>query len=76
MKQESLEKALDGFIETLDRLDIDTVDKVELMLNLKSFLSALDYTRNIEILERDRLSRKYIGGNYETDKSVEVPKRR
>lgn len=76
MKQESLEKALDGFIETLDKLDIDTVDKVELMLNLKSFLSALDYTRNIEILERDRLSRKYIGGNYETDKSVEGPKRR
>lgn len=76
MKQESLEKALDGFIETLDRLDIDTVDKVELMLNLKSFLSALDYTRNIEILERDRLSRKYMGGNYETDKSVEGPKRR
>lgn len=51
MKQDSLFKALDLIIKALDKTDIDNVNKVELMLNLRRFL--VDYNENIEILRRN-----------------------
>ena len=45
MKQDSLFKALDLIIKALDKADIDNVDKVELMLNLRWFL--LNYEKQI-----------------------------
>lgn len=74
MKSESLDKALDAFLQTLDRLDIDRIDKVELMLNLKSFLSIMSYEHNIEVLEKERLRMKEE--SYGTSQCVQVPKRK
>lgn len=51
MKQESLDKALDGILKTVSDLDIDIVDKCELMLNLKTLLENVSsYEKDIEIL--------------------------
>lgn len=52
MKDESLNKALDSIFETLDKLDIDTTDKVELLINLKHFLDPLKYRGNTFLLSR------------------------
>lgn len=55
MKQESLDKALDIILKDISDLDIDVVDKCELMLNLKTLLENVDsYKRDIEILRNNR----------------------
>ena len=46
MKQDSLFKALDIIIKALENSNIDKVDKVELMLNLRWFL--LNYDKQIK----------------------------
>ena len=58
MKKESLDKALDMVIKGLDELDIDISDKVELMLNLRSFLSIERYKHNVDILRKEQARRK------------------
>lgn len=55
MKNESLEEALDACISSICKLDIDDIDKVELLLNLRNFLSVSKYQHNIKVLEKDRL---------------------
>ena len=50
----SLEEALNAIIETISKLNINSVDKVELMLNLKNFLDVCSYHNNIEILSKNR----------------------
>ena len=55
MKQESLDKALDGILKTVSELDIDIVDKCELMLNLKTLLENVSsYEKDIEMLRERR----------------------
>lgn len=55
MKQESLDKALDGILKTVSELDIDIVDKCELMLNLKILLENVSsYEKDIEMLRERR----------------------
>lgn len=51
MKDESLEEALDRCIKAIDESSIETVDKVELLLNIKSFLEVTKYRRNIKVLQ-------------------------
>lgn len=51
MKDESLEEALDRCIKAIDESSIETVDKVELLLNIKNFLEATKYRRNIKVLQ-------------------------
>ena len=54
MEQESLDKALDSIFATLDRLDINTVDKVDFLVNFKTLLSDVDtYNKSISILQRE-----------------------
>ena len=53
MKKESLEEALDLIIDSIDKSNIDIVDKVELMINLKEFLNILSYEENIN--ERQKM---------------------
>lgn len=55
MKQESLDKALDIILKDISNLDIDIVDKCELMLNLKKLLeNASSYEKDIDILRERR----------------------
>lgn len=51
MKDESLEEALDRCIKAIDESSIEIVDKVELLLNIKNFLEATKYRRNIKVLQ-------------------------
>lgn len=51
MKNSSLEKATELIIEVLDSTnEIDNIDKVELMINLKEFLNKDKYRKNIKVL--------------------------
>jgi len=55
MKQESLNKALSAIIMVLNELDMDQVDKVELMTNLYHLLNNREeYKRSIEILQSNQ----------------------
>lgn len=59
MTQESLDKSLTAIFKTLDGLDIDTVDKMELLLNLRLLLENVDsYRQSIDILQKNTPSRK------------------
>lgn len=52
MKQESLDKVLDLIIAS----DINNLDKLELLINLKTLFN--DYKENIEILEQHRINKQ------------------
>lgn len=52
MKKESLEKVLDLIIAS----DINNLDKLELLINLKILFN--DYEENIEILEQHRINKQ------------------
>ena len=53
MKQASLDKALDVIVEGIASLDIDVVDKCELLINLKILLESVDeYKASIDLLSR------------------------
>jgi hypothetical protein len=55
MKKESLDKALTAIILVLRDLDIDNIDRVELMTNLYHLLSDKEeYERSIEILQSNQ----------------------
>ena len=58
MEDTSLEKAVNAFIETIDRLEIPIVDKVELMTNLRHFLDPENYRSNIELLAKEQNQRR------------------
>lgn len=59
MQQESLDKILDSILITLDNLDIDAVDKIDLLVNLKTLLGSVDtYTQSINVLQRTIPSKK------------------
>ena len=58
MKQESLDKILDLIIAS----DINNLDKLELLINLKTLFN--DYKENIEILEQHSINKqkRKLGG--------------
>lgn len=49
MQKESLEIAVDIIIDALDKSDINIMDKVELMRNLKTLLE--NYEEDIQVLQ-------------------------
>lgn len=58
MEKESLEIASDLIIEVIDRSNINIVDKVELMRNLKELLLEQNYERDIALLQQEQQKRK------------------
>lgn len=59
MKQESLDKTLTAIVMVLKDLDIDDVDRAELMLNLYHLLkSKEDYQDSLEVLQSKRLRKR------------------
>lgn len=52
MKNDSLIKALLIIFDTIDKSDINTQDKLELLINLRSFLNVDKYENNIKILSK------------------------
>ena len=53
MKKESLDIAINNILETIERLDINIYDKLELMLNLRNFLDSSSYDENIQLLNKN-----------------------
>jgi hypothetical protein len=60
MKDGSLEEALDRCIKAIDESSIETVDKVELLLNIKSFLKVTKYRRNIALLQKAEQEERFL----------------
>lgn len=54
MNKESLEKVQEKIAELLNNTDIDTIDKIELLINLIHFLNPETYEENIQVLEEHR----------------------
>lgn len=52
MNKESLEKAKDIIIQSLDNSDIIPQDKLELMLNISKVLDEEKYEENIKVLRK------------------------
>lgn len=52
MEIESLEIVQEEIANMLNKLDIPTYDKIELLINLVSFLDTKQYEENIKILRR------------------------
>ena len=50
MKKESLEKASNIIIKSLEKSDIEELDKLEIMLNVFQFLE--NYHRDLDILRK------------------------
>lgn len=50
MKQDSLDTAISVIIDALNESDIETIDKLELMLNIRELLK--NYEENIKILSK------------------------
>ena len=60
MKQESLDKLSDKVFKVIDTLDIDTVDKMDLLINLKTLLESKDtYEKSIKVLQREMPKRRF-----------------
>ena len=53
MNKESIEEFKDHLGEYIDSLNIDTIDKIELLINLVHFMS--DYKENLQVLEEHRI---------------------
>lgn len=54
MQKESLDKTYKLIIENIDKLNIPTEDKLELLVNLKHFLEPTKYEENINVLRKDK----------------------
>ena len=50
MNKESLEKVQAKVVDILNDVDIETIDKIELLINLMHFLNPEKYHENIRIL--------------------------
>ena len=60
MKQESLDKALSGIIESISNANIDQVDKVELLLNMRKWLiTKASYERGLRALQREEYEHQF-----------------
>ena len=52
MNKESLEKVQEKIADMLNNTDIDTIDKIELLINLIHFLNPEEYENNIKTLRK------------------------
>lgn len=52
MNDSSIEEFTEHLGEYLDSLNIDTIDKIELLINLVHFMS--EYKENLQVLEEHR----------------------
>lgn len=52
MENKSLEEVIDHLGEYINSLNIDTIDKIELLINLIHFLN--NYRENLQVLEEHR----------------------
>jgi len=53
MKQESLNKAFDIILDGLDKANIESNDKLELLMNLRMYLSSVEqYTKDTRVLQQ------------------------
>lgn len=60
MKKESLEETILDIINMLDKKEMDLLEKIELMNNLRLFLNPYKYEENVRILEKRRLDENNI----------------
>lgn len=59
MEQESLDKLSDKIFKVIDNLDIDTVDKMDFLINLKTLLEDKEtYEKSIKVLQREMPRKK------------------
>lgn len=59
MEQESLDKLSDKIFKVIDKLDIDTVDKMDFLINLKTLLEDKEtYEKSIKVLQREMPRKK------------------
>lgn len=64
MKQESLDKAVPAIIESISNADIDQVDKVELLLNVRKWLiNKASYERGLRALQREEYEHRFDIGD-------------
>ena len=54
MNKESLEKVQEKIVDILNKTDIPTIDKIELLINLIHFLNPNKYEENIKTLSKKR----------------------
>ena len=59
MNKEYLDIALTKLIETIKELPIPVMDKIELMINLQSFLKPSQYENDIKTLQKRKESEKW-----------------
>lgn len=59
MNNEYLDIALTKLIETIKELPIPVMDKIELMINLQSFLKPSSYQDNIKTLQKRKEDEKW-----------------
>lgn len=57
MEKESLIKASNVILEALDKSDINTIDKLELMKNLLTLLNEENYSKDMELLMEHQKSK-------------------
>ena len=57
MNKESLNIVSDDFVSLLEKSNIDTKDKLELLINIRLFLE--NYDENIQLLKHHEKKRKY-----------------
>ena len=55
MKQISLDKAMNDTLDIIYTSDIETIDKLELLMNLRKFFT--DYNKMIHGVEQDKIIR-------------------
>lgn len=60
MKKESLEETILDIFNMLDKKEMDLLEKIELMNNLRLFLNPDKYEENVRILEKRRLDENNI----------------
>lgn len=53
MLKDSLDEVVPQVLTTIEKSDIDFYDKIELLLNLRLFLSSENYENNIKILRKE-----------------------
>lgn len=53
MNQDSLEKVQEKVVDILNNVDINTIDKIELLINLMHFLDPKKYKNNILLLKKN-----------------------
>lgn len=53
MEKESLEIVSEKVVDMLNHAEIETIDKIELLVNLMHFLNPDEYENNIKILQKE-----------------------